>query len=236
MSLSLLPTIEQSFHKYLNTHPRSNEKLKILHAKISSDLKQLLGNEYVVNSLGFGTGKEQKINGRYIDKTVDITISKKDENADRIVAGIAVKFVMCNYSQNSNNYFENMLGETANIRCSNIPYFQIFIIPEEIPYYNKNNIIKKAEHFTAHNVEKYIKLSEDNPCTFLHTPDKTLIMVVSLPKLDIYQVSDKTKYKESYKNAKMVISDKVKENFSDSVILNDYETFMNKISYRIKAI
>jgi hypothetical protein len=44
---------------------------------------------------------------------------------------------MQNYSQNSNNYFENMLGETANIRSSNIPYFQIFIIPDEIPYYKK---------------------------------------------------------------------------------------------------
>lgn len=236
MSLNLLPTIEQSFHKYLNTHPRSNEKLKILHAKISNDIQKLLGNEYVVNSLGFGTGREQKIKGRYINKTVDITISKKDGNRSHIIAGIAVKFVMCNYSQNSNNYFENMLGETANIRCSNIPYFQVFIIPEEIPYYNKDNKITKVEQFTAHNIEKYVELSKDNPSTFFHTPDKTLIMVVSLPKLDITKIPDKTRYKEKYKNAKVTVSDKVKNVFFDAIILNDYEAFMKKIFHRIKAI
>ena len=62
--------------------------------------------------------------GRYINKNVDIVIYKRT-----VIAGIGVKFVMQNYSQNSNNYFENMLGETANIRSKNIPYFQIFVIP-----------------------------------------------------------------------------------------------------------
>lgn len=67
----------------------------------------------------FFNGKEMKLDGRYIDKVVDITILKNSKP----IAGIGVKFVMQNYSQNSNNYFENMLGETANIRCANIPYF-----------------------------------------------------------------------------------------------------------------
>ena len=77
--------------------------------------------------------------GRYVDKKVDITISKKDAtmHKDIPVAGIAVKFVMQNYSQNSNNYFENMLGETANIRANKCPYFQIFIILDRLPYYKK---------------------------------------------------------------------------------------------------
>ena len=116
-----LTVVGNSFKKFLETGSRSNEKLKILHGAIAEDLKERLGNGYYVQSLGVGNGKELKLYGRYIDKAVDITILK---NCNPI-AGIGVKFVMQNYSQNSNNYFENMLGETANIRCANIPYFQI---------------------------------------------------------------------------------------------------------------
>ena len=118
--------------------------------------------------------------GRYIDKKVDITIMRGSDT----VAGIGVKFVMQNYSQNSNNYFENMLGETANIRCSNVPYFQIFIIPEKLPYYEKNGTFKKWELFTEHNVQKYLRLSEDNIETSIHTPTKTLLYVIHLPEFD----------------------------------------------------
>ena len=233
MSLNLLPTIKAAFQKYLTTGARSNEKLKILHARIATDLQNLLGKDYLVESLGVGKGKERKIDGRYIDKVVDITISKV---GGEIVGGIAVKFIMSNYSQNSNNYFENMLGETANIRCANIPYFQIFIIPEEIPYYDNSGTIKKAEKFSAHNVEKYAKLSEDNPSTMLHTPDKTLIMVVALPKLDITKVSDRVKYVKVYANADIKLSGVVKDAFRSAVILNDYDGFMTKVIHRIKAI
>ena len=42
--------------------------------------------------------------GRYYPKNVDITINYKG----KAIAGYAVKFAMRNYSQNSNNYFENM--------------------------------------------------------------------------------------------------------------------------------
>ena len=88
-----LTVVRDSFKKFLETGSRSNEKLKILHGAIANDLLQRLGNE-------------ETIDGRYLDKKVDITILK-DGNP---IAGIGVKFVMQNYSQNSNNYFENMLG------------------------------------------------------------------------------------------------------------------------------
>ena len=233
MSFCLLSTIKLAFQKYLTTHPRSNAKLKILHAKISSDLRVLLGNEYLVDSLDLNKGKERKIDGRYNNKTVDITISKLNKE---IVAGIAVKFVMSNYSQNSNNYFENMLGETANIRCASIPYFQILIIPEEMPYYNKQGEITKIDRLTDSHVEKYLKLSEDDPRAYLHTPDKTLLMVLSLPPLDIVQVPNKTKYIKAYIDANIKISTKINPVFQSMVVLNDYNQFIQKVVHRIKAI
>ncbi|MDR2046919.1 MAG: hypothetical protein LBP79_03310 [Clostridiales bacterium] len=115
-----LDILKASFLKYIEKGSRSNEKLKILHGAISGDLSERLktandmGGHYTVASLGFDLGAEQKMIGRYIDKAVDITISKDGV----IVSGVAVKYVMGNYMQNSNNYFENMLGETANIRCN----------------------------------------------------------------------------------------------------------------------
>lgn len=126
----LLTHVLSSFKIYLKTSARSNQKLKILHGCIAEDIAQRLGKKYEVKSLGYQEGKEAKIQGRYIDKNVDIAIVHQQKP----IAGIGVKFVMGNYTQNSNNYFENMLGETANIRCNGIAYFQIFIIPEHLPY------------------------------------------------------------------------------------------------------
>lgn len=176
-----LECITQSFLKFLDTGSRSNEKLKILHGAIAKDLLERLrlkDNSYQIKSLGFSDNKEGKIKGRYIDKNVDITIYKDDEP----IAGIGVKFVMQNYAQNSNNYFENMLGETANIRSNKIPYFQIFIIPEKLPYYKQGGIFDKWESFNEHHLKKYKVLSKDNEDNFLHTPNKMLLYVLFYQK------------------------------------------------------
>lgn len=146
----------------MNTGSRSNAKLKVLHGAIAQDLSERLGKDYQIKSLGFEKGSEGKISGRYINKNVDILVEKENKP----IVGIGIKFVMQNYSQNSNNYFENMLGETANIRSKNIPYFQIFIIPETLPYYKKEGMTKDWENFKIHHIEKYRTLSNDNQEVF----------------------------------------------------------------------
>ena len=91
-----LTILKKSFLTYLQTGARSNKKLGILHGAIAEDLNERLNDsKYSVFSLGFREGKEHKISGRYVDKTVDITISENNTP----VAGIAVKYVMSNYSQ-----------------------------------------------------------------------------------------------------------------------------------------
>jgi hypothetical protein len=165
---------------------------------------------------------------------VDITIFKDKKP----IAGIGVKFVMQNYSQNSNNYFENMLGETANIRGCKIPYFQIFIIPDKIPYYNDKKIITKWETFSAHNSHKYLVLSKDNIDTFVHTPTKTLLYIVKLPNIDT-QITNKAEYDSYYINLQdLIIKDTNIDygTFESSVILNNYQIFMTKITHFIKSI
>lgn len=231
--MSFLEATKKSFITSLETGPRSNEKLKVLHGFIAEDLQNRLGKEYIVKSLGFKDGKEEKITGRYMDKNVDITVIKNKKK----IAGVAVKFVMSNYSQNSNNYFENMLGETANIRSHNTPYFQIFILPEKLPYYKQDRTISKWETITSNNVDKYIKISEDNVDAFYHTPNKTLFCLLKIG--DFAKKTPKTadEYKQYFFNNDFEIKySSTQLNFKSQTIYNDYELFMQKIYHAIKAI
>ncbi|MDD5862160.1 MAG: hypothetical protein PUD15_06315 [Prevotella sp.] len=228
-----LNAVSKSFDRFLKSGTsRSTAKLKPLHGFIARDIANRLGEGYTIYSQGYGNDRESDIQGRYVDKMVDITIKK----GSRAVAGIAVKFVMQNYSQNSNNYFENMLGETANIRANRCPYFQVFIILDKLPYYNKKKEIQKWETFTEHNVYKYQVMSQDNIDTFYHTPNKTLIYVVHIPDDDdLLTLDDYINHYESL-DFKMQVSNKTENNFGDAVILNDYETFMDKVYHTIMSL
>ena len=228
----LLKAVSESFAEFLDSgSSRSTAKLHPLHGAIANDIANMLPG-YKVHAQGYGNGKESTISGRYIDKKVDIVIEKDG----KVYGGVGIKFVMQNYSQNSNNYFENMLGETANIRCANYPYFQIFIILDKLPYYDKKGIIKNWETFTHHNVEKYLLLSQDNIDAFYHTPNKTLIFVVHIP--DNQDLKNKAEYLDFYKahTGSLIISDNSYGEFGSAVIINDYPKFLDKVFHTIKAI
>ena len=132
-----------------------------------------------------------------------------------------------------------MLGETANIRSARCPYFQIFIIPDRLPYYNKSNEIIRWEQFSGHYIEKYCVLDRDDPSTSFHSPDKMLIYVIRLP--DIGEVATKDEYLHQYRNlvanTPTGFSTLVKvAQFSHSVILNDYTQFAEKVYHSIMAL
>lgn len=229
-----LKIIKHAFIRFLETNSRSNEKLKILHGAIAADLATRLGKDYIVKSLGFDTDKEGNIAGRYIDKNVDISVFDRE---NRPLAAIAVKFVMQNYAQNSNNYFENMLGETANIQCQRIPYFQIFIIPDTLPYYDNKRVIKKWEKLSDHHAQKYLKLSEDNAEIWLHSPAKTLFYLVHLP--DNAAIQNEAQYREHYLHTDFEVQTSHQLDhlpFDHGLILNDYATFIDKVVHRILSL
>ncbi|MBR1375245.1 MAG: hypothetical protein IJ566_04085 [Cardiobacteriaceae bacterium] len=235
---TFLNVLKQSFLTYLQTHARSNEKLKVLHGRVAQDIDNKIKDKntdkanYTVSALGFNNGKEEKIQGRYIEKMVDITI----KNNNHSIAGIAVKYVMSNYFQNSNNYFENMLGETANIRCNQKLYFQILVIPEKLPYFDNNGKITKWEIIDKHHLEKYIQLSQDDKKQFFHTPDKTLLCIINIsePKTETKNKQDYINY---YLNNDFSIQLSNKQfNFDNAVIFNDYEKFINKVVFSILSI
>lgn len=233
-----LNAIRDSFELYLTRGTsRSTAKLKPLHGSIAKDIKEELGDGFTILSQGYGEDKEGSISGRYYPKNVDILVNWKGGPA----AGYAVKFVMRNYSQNSNNYFENMLGETANIRASSVPYFQIFIIFDKVPYYENGGRFKKYDVITEHNMEKYLRLSTDDPETFFHTPDKTLVILLELkekaPSYPFKNDKDYAAYYESILHDPdlMRYSTKIFDPFGQSVILNNYEDFIKRTGYIIKG-
>lgn len=229
-----LEVVRQSFKDYLSVDTsRSTKKLQSLHGSIAADLQEIFGNDFSVKAQGFGQGRESTIFGRYYPKKTDITI----ECNGKPVAGYAVKFVMRNYSQNSNNYFENMLGETANIRCQNIPYFEIFILFDTIPYYTAKGAFKKYDIISPHNLDKYFQLSKDNPDIFFHTPDKTLIVLLTL-KDSTRAFQNSIDYAEYYENLiddadLITYSAKFGDTFGDSVILNNYQDFIRRTYYTV---
>lgn len=231
-----LDVIKDSFHTYLSVGTsRSTAKLKNLHGYIARDLKETLGDDFTVQSQGYKEDKESCINGKYYPKYVDITINYKGKP----VAGYAVKFVMRNYSQNSNNYFENMLGETVNLRSNNIPYFQIFITFDKVPYYKKGGEFSRYDIISEHNLDKYIKLSNDDPNNSLHIPDKTLFVLASLKEKDNnYRFINSDDYADYYYSVindadVLSYSNKIPDSFGEFVILNNYEDFIKNTSNTI---
>ncbi len=237
---NFLKTITNSFVSYLKIGTsRSTAKLKDLHGNIAKDIEEKLGGNYTVKAQGYNEGTEGTLNGRYYEKRVDITIYNQKGKA---IAGFAVKFVVRNYSQNSNNYFENMLGETANIRSNKIPYFQIFIIFDKIPYYKKGGAFKKWDLLTPHNLQKYITLSNDSTSRFFHTPDKTLLEILHL-KESKESFNNETEYANYYISKRddpdfLTYSNICRNDFDadSNTIFNDYEKFIVKTCHFIKSI
>ncbi len=231
-----LKVLKESLITYWQTSARSNEKLKNLHSFVAKDLLyRMKQEECCAYALGLCDeyGRETCIQGRYVDKKVDIALCINNEK----IAGIGLKYVMSNYSQNSNNYFESMLGETANIRSAGVPYFQIFCIFDKLPYFDKSGNIKKWEKITEHHLSKYIKLSNDNIEYYYHTPNKTLVYLLHIEQ----EIDKKIKTKEELRNFYLhndfqIRLAAVENDFGKSVIINDYETFANKAIYAIKSI
>ena len=90
-----------------------------------------------------------------------------------------------------------------------------------------------------HNLHKYIKLSEDNAETFLHTPTKTLIYVVDLSEsLEDKRavITNKTQYKNFFKDKNLSVHDEFNDSFRPGVIINDFETFIHKVACYIQSI
>lgn len=165
--------LKETYKKYLTYGSRSPEKLKPIHGWMGETYKRILGDHYEVFYLN---GSEFVVNGRYYPKTVDIAISLKDKEPKFV---ISFKFVTSNYKQNVNNFFENLLGECANIRTEKIGFGHIMILRDKIPYFAKKGEIEKWEYPDDKNLGKYVKLFKDRK-EFFHAPNFLCLEILSI--------------------------------------------------------
>ncbi|MDR0972342.1 MAG: hypothetical protein LBM25_08165 [Bacteroidales bacterium] len=208
-----LNAISDSFKAYKERGARSTEKIKPLHKAIADILKNIWGNDFDVFYLS-DTTKEKQVEGKYYFKDIDITITKDEKP----VFCLGIKFVTSNYKQNANNYFENMMGETANIQAvGTLPYAQLIILRHKTPYYKKNESINqsKIEIINDKDLQKYLKLNFDTPQ--VHRPKYIGIKLIDVDE-------------ETFK----VTSTSLDENFSSEIasLLKDalsLDTFFNNI-------
>lgn len=130
-----------------------------------------------------------------------------------------------------------MLGETANLRSAKLPYFQVFIALDTLPYYDDKGIIQRFEELTEHNISKYIALSNDDTDVFYHTPNKTLVYVVHLTE-PLQDPKTKAEYLGYYasNDYDLTLSNRNYGEFGSSVIFNDYACFMEKVYHTIMAL
>lgn len=176
-----LKALSQSFKNYLEYGSRSPEKLKPIHRFLAETLHSIFGEGYEAHYLGENS-KEFTIEGKYYPKDIDVTIT---HNGKPIFC-LGVKFVTSNYKQNVNNYFEGMMGETANIQRQSIPYAQVIVLRYETPYYKKSSekqkdkVPEKMEIVNQRDLSKYVKLAFDMEQA--HRPFAIGILVVKIDK------------------------------------------------------
>ena len=168
--------LEKSFEDYLKYGPTSKEKLIAPHLWIRENLKEYFDDSYEFYSYGIQNSKydeEYTVEGIAYDKKTDITILKKGF----VVGVVSFKFASSNYHQNSNNYFENLLGECFNIQAKNIPFCHILVLRNKIPYYESNGEYKKCQTLKDHHLKKYINILNLN---YEAVPKKICINIIEI--------------------------------------------------------
>ncbi|MDR1848095.1 MAG: hypothetical protein LBR17_08300 [Bacteroidales bacterium] len=123
-----ITAIEESFKMYKLYGARSTQKLKPLHLYVAKMMSEIWGKDFDIHCIG-ENNHELNVEGKYYPKDIDITVT---DNGKPVFC-LGIKFVTSNYKQNANNYFENMMGETANIQAlGNLPYAQLIVLRHKI--------------------------------------------------------------------------------------------------------
>ena len=148
VSMTFEEALEKSYSLYIQEGPRSPEKLKPLHGWFAEALKNRLDTQrYIVQDLN-SPGGEAQLEGRYFPRRVDIAILAALTSGKvmrRPIVAISIRFIGSNFKQNANNYFENLLGECANLRRKRIGFAHFLVLPLSLPYKDRSGEIKRYE-------------------------------------------------------------------------------------------
>lgn len=169
-----LAAMQESYRMVLRHGVRSNEKTKVLHGWVQDELRRELGDGYTFTGQSPVSAQEAGVVGMYYDKNVDVLVARDGEE----LGVISVKFVISNYWQNSVNYLEQQIGETANLRRRNIVYGNLFCVTNLIPYKNRAGQIVRREAIRDNDIQRYARLRADHE--HIHAPQEMAIGIVEL--------------------------------------------------------
>lgn len=166
----------QEAHRRTRKHgSRSTRRIKVLHGWVQKEIERRLGAKYEIQGLSDDDdSKEAKVEGWYYPKNVDVLVSRDG----KALGVVSFRMVNSNYRQNANNYFENQMGETANLRKNDIVFGNIFCLTDPIPHQKKDGTEVKEEHVRGSDITKYKKLEKDH--NYPHAPDVQAFVVVKL--------------------------------------------------------
>ena len=226
--------LEKSFEYYLKYGPTSKKKLIPPHLWIRENLKKYFDDSYEFYSYGIKNSKYDKeytVEGIAYDKETDITILKNGS----VVGVVSFKFASSNYTQNSNNYFENLLGECFNIQAKNIPFCHILVLRNKIPYYNNDGEYEKCQKLKDHYLKKYINILN---LDYEAVPKKICINIIEIsvkndkPKI----LSPKTfKYFDDKDENEKEYLQKILDNMSIKIV-NTYEDCSDEIKNELNKM
>jgi hypothetical protein len=178
----------QSYFNYLRDYmegkkgSRSTNKLLPLHGFIAKSIKESLENNFKTTfEVFYLNGKEVEIDGKFSSKRVDIFISMKGnykivkETEKKVQVDVknpnfsfifSVKFITSNYKQNSNNYFENLIGECVNLKLKGFKFGHLLFFKYPLPYFDKEGKITHFEEIEEEDILKYYKLFQNRDKEF----------------------------------------------------------------------
>lgn len=221
--------ILEEYSNALSKHGgRSAKKLEPVHGFLAQSLADNLSDEFVVTSKGYGENKEKKVAGAFNGKDCDVTISDKN---GKDLSVIAVKLPTGNFKQNANNYFENMLGETANLKLADVKVAHAIFLPHKMPYYNDKGILVRIEVINDKDIDKYRKLLAQKSIV---KPNNLFLTVLEYGMEDSYRIGMHKSEVVTSKKPSIFDQNKLATNFSpeNSKFINkhsNYKAFINKI-------
>ena len=210
-----IDALNKYYRIYMRRGARSPNKLKPVHSFIAKHIDEVLNDNeerYKIYSLGFDEGKEYSIDGRYYPKKEDVVVL--DEN-DQPILAVSFRFVVSNYFQNANNYFENLIGEIANIKSKNIYFGHILVLRAETPYYDENGKLKRIEELDQEHLEKYLNLMYDDE--YPYNPDILSIFIVKNKNTNSFKKANLNKLNIDDEIKNVLETDLSLEHFFDEV-------------------
>lgn len=230
VDLSWEEILKESFKCYLINGASSTKKLIYPHYWIREKLKSYFDDSYEFYSYGINNShydKEISVKGFAYEKKPDITIIKDGD----VVGVISFKFVSSNYSQNSNNYFENLLGECFNIQAKGIPFCHILVMRDKIPYFYSNGDYKNCEKLKNHHLDKYFKLLNIDK-SYESIPEKLCINII---EISVENNNLKVLSPKKFKNYEKCVQNDLLDGMSVNIV-HSYENCSKNINVELKKM